>query len=177
MRKVLYLFSSFSDQDVDWFIGAGKKEDIESGQNIIQEGREVKTLYITLSGKFKVTANNKEIAKIGPGEILGELSFLDSRPPSASVIAQENAIVLAISVTRLRSKLTVDTGFASRFYFALGVLLADRMRETTQHLAVGSPRTLDRNTEEFGEIAASILDDISIAAARFDKLRQTVLSD
>ena len=177
MKKVLYLFGKFADQDIDWLIGAGSRQDIPANQVLIQEGKSLDTLYFTLHGNFTVTSNNVDIATIGAGEVVGELSALDSRPPVASVIATEDSIVLAISLKRLSSKLRVDTGFASRFYLALGLMLADRMRDTVHKLAVGPVRSLDDQVEEAGEISGDLLDDTGLAAARFEKLRQTVMMD
>jgi hypothetical protein len=51
------------------------------------------------------------------------------------------------------------------------------LRETTQQLALGPARSLDDSVEEFGEISADLLDETGIAAARFDKLRKTVMTE
>ena len=61
----------------------------------------------------------KEVATLRSGEVLGELSFLDSRPPSASVIATTEVTVLALSRQKLNAKLAADAPFAARFYRAL----------------------------------------------------------
>ncbi|MBI4818702.1 MAG: cyclic nucleotide-binding domain-containing protein [Deltaproteobacteria bacterium] len=176
MRKVLYLFGKFTDQDIDWLIGAGTREDVGKGRALIQEGQPVEKLYLTLSGSFAVSTKNKQIATIGPGEVVGELSFLDSRPPSATVTgAESEGVVVSFSVKRLRSKLKVDTAFASRFYLALGVMLADRMRQNVQMLAPTDARALDKDVEAYGEIAPELLDESGLAGARFDKLRRTFL--
>ena len=174
MRKVLYLFSKFSDQDVDWLIGTGRRQEVKPGDVLIHEGRHTDSLFITLAGNYEVVKNEKVIATIGAGEVLGELSFLDSRPPVATNIATETGTVLSIASSRLNSKLRADTGFASRFYLALGIMLADRMRQTTSQLAYG--RTLDESTEELDEIPADLLDSASVAAARFGRLREAVLT-
>ena len=174
MRKVLYLFSKFIDQDIDWFVRQGTKECVEEGQVLIEEGKKIETIYITLAGNFHVTKSGKTIAEIGSGEVLGELSLLDNRAPNVSVVSIEKSILLAISVKKVVSKLRVDTGFASRFYWALGVLLANRMRETVENMAVGS-LTLNESIEEFNEIDNDFLDDTSLAAARFERMREAVL--
>jgi len=176
MKKVLYLFSKFTDQDIDWLLAVGKRQDVGVDHVLIHEGEAVDTLYFTLAGQFKVTASGADIANIGAGEVVGELSFLDTRPPIASVTAVEDSTVMAVPVKRLNSKLKIDTGFASRFYFALGTMLADRMRDTVHKLALGTTRDLGDPGATFGEIAGDMLDKMGIAAVRFDKLRKTLLS-
>ena len=89
---------------------------------------------------------------------------------NASVIATEDSFVYAVRRDRLQSKLRIDTGFASRFYRALGLLLADRLRTTTSQLAVGNFRDLDSDNEQAGEISPEIMEALDLAGARFDRM-------
>ena len=58
-------------------------------------------------------ANEKiNIAILGPGEIVGEMSFVDARPPSATVKALEDSTVFSLSKPRLNAKLAADPGFS-----------------------------------------------------------------
>jgi hypothetical protein len=70
-----------------------------------------------------------------------------------------------------------DFGFASRFYRALGVLLAYRLRDVTAQLAYGQEKNLDKEFDS-DEVDVEMLDRISLARVRFDRiLRQLNLSD
>lgn len=177
MRKVLYILSEFKDQDIDWIVTSGSRKSVPKDDVLVRQGEPIDTLYIVLTGRFVVEARGGGVlAELGSGEIVGELSFLDSRPPNASVTATEGALVYGIAVPRLKSKLRTDTGFASRFYRALGVLLADRLRETVGQLAYGKQRHLDDDREESGEISPDLLDNMSLAASRFNAILQKLLS-
>jgi len=83
-----------------------------------------------------------EIAVLEQGELVGELSFLDSRPPNATVTAARETTVLAVPRWKLDAKLEEDAEFAARFYRALGVLLANRLRKTVSHLGFPHPESL-----------------------------------
>src|SRR5213592_4356710 len=99
MRKVLFIFGELNDFDIDWMIAAGRKEQIPKGTVLIQEGKAANALYIVLDGEFKVSVSKLEdfeIARLGVGEIAGEMSFVEARPPSATVTATESAVVLSI---------------------------------------------------------------------------------
>jgi CRP/FNR family transcriptional regulator, cyclic AMP receptor protein len=61
---------------------------------------------------------------------MGEMSFVDQAPPSATVQAMEPSFVLDIPRRRLNAKLAEDAGFAARFYRALSMFLAARLRAT-----------------------------------------------
>ncbi|NJK88181.1 MAG: cyclic nucleotide-binding domain-containing protein, partial [Myxococcales bacterium] len=84
-----------------------------------------------------ILLDRQELARIGQGEIVGEISFLDERPPIATVKAIAPSLLLAIPRLRLLPKLNRDDGFAARFYRGLSLCLADRMRDTVQRLGYG----------------------------------------
>jgi CRP-like cAMP-binding protein len=171
MRKILFILAELSDQDLDWIAGVGSREAIPKGQILVHEGKRIEVLYMTLRGKFAVsTGGSGVIAELGSGEVIGELSFLDSRPPNASVSALEDSVVLSIPVARLHTKLHSDPGFGSRFYRALGVMLAHRLRDTTIQLAYGVERRLDDDVEDAGELAPELLDNLNLAGARFEAI-------
>lgn len=170
MRKVLFILSEFRDQDIDWIVGAGRREHIQQGQTLIHQGRRIEDLYIVLQGRCEVVVDGRTIAELGAGEILGELSFLDSRPPNANVIVKESGAVLAISMSRLGSKLRTDSAFAARFYRGLGIMLAARLRDTVGQLAYGERRDLSEDAEETGELPVEMLESLSVAAVKFDEI-------
>ena len=104
-----------------------------------------------------------------PGEFIGELSFLDSRPPSATVIASTNSVVVAIPRHMLETKLRDDTAFAARFYRALGVFLAHRLRRMTPQgteVRDSGAHPVDETAED--EIDPQLLESISLAGKRFE---------
>lgn len=177
MRNVLYVFGKFSDQDIDWLKDAGTRHDVQPGEVLIKEGSQVEMLYLTLAGSFDVSVEGRTVAAIGPGEIIGELSFLDNRLAAATVRAAEPCVCLAFSMKRVRTKLKLEAGFASRFYFALATMLADRTRATMRLLTVGGSRrnSLEQGVEADNEIPADMLNDANLAATRFDRMRRAVL--
>src|SRR5437870_10687394 len=165
MRKVLYLLSELNEESLDWLVGAGTREWFTPGQVLVEEGKHIDVLYITLQGRFSVSTKGRSVAELRVGEVIGELSFLDSRPPVATVVALEKSAVLSIPRSRLHSKLETDPVFACSFYRALGVMLAHRLRDTTLHLAYGPvERSADSDTEEAGE------SNLNLAAARFESM-------
>src|SRR4051794_35233925 len=140
MRKALFFLGVLNDSDLDWLIAQGNRTDVAAGSTLIHQGQPIESMFIILDGLFAVStsaAPGKEVARLKSGEVLGEMSFLDSRPPSASVRAIEKSSVLAISKVRLMDKLEADVAFASRFYRALGVFLSDRLRWTIGLLGYG----------------------------------------
>lgn len=170
MRKVLFILGDLADGDVDWLASNGRRRDFAAGETMIQQGQEISHVFIVLDGQFSVRIGGQvELASLRAGEIVGELSFLDSRPPNATVVAVQHSRVLAIPRDALSEKLARDTGFAARFYRALGVFLASRLRQTMGRMGYGEPGALEEE-DTSDELDADLLDQTSIAAARFEHL-------
>lgn len=62
-----------------------------AGEELITEGDEPAHLIIPRSGTGRVVKNRLggrvPVGRLGPGDVLGELSFVDRSPASASVVA------------------------------------------------------------------------------------------
>lgn len=168
MRKALYILGVLDDVDIEWLAECGTVLHLPAGTTLIKEGEPVSSLYIVLEGHLRVTScrdNSLRIADLFPGEIVGEISFVDSRPPAASVSAEEESQVFAISRDVLSAKLGKDHGFAERFYLAIARFLADRLWVTVGRFGYGSPQ----QDTDIDELQESSLGDISLAAVRFDE--------
>jgi CRP/FNR family transcriptional regulator, cyclic AMP receptor protein len=178
MRKVLFILGHLSDTDIEWMLATGKKEIVPSGKILIHEGKPVSSVYIVLDGKLSVSAaalGDKDIAHLGSGEIVGEMSFIDARPPSATVKARESAVVFGIPRESLAFKLEQDVAFAARFYHALAVFLSDRLRSTVSRLGYGAGVSLDEDAEYEDELDLSVLNTMHLAGLRFDRMLKRLM--
>ncbi|RMG01429.1 MAG: hypothetical protein D6726_09560, partial [Nitrospirae bacterium] len=68
-----------------------KLVDAEEGQVLIKEGDRSRSVFIILRGTVKIfiTIGGKDmdIAKLGPGDIFGEMAFITGNPRSATVVS------------------------------------------------------------------------------------------
>jgi CRP-like cAMP-binding protein len=162
-----------SDDDIEWMIANGTPQQLAAGDVVIREGQPIEALYIVLDGALAVAAaasGDAMIARLGAGEIIGEISLVDSRPPSATVRATQPSTVLAIDRARLYAKLERDPWFAARFYRAVSVFLADRLRNTVVQLGYGAAPQRASEMEYAGELDEGVLDNVHLAGARFDRM-------
>src|SRR4029079_8014753 len=104
------------------------------------------------------------------GEIVGEISFVDSAPPSATVAAIGECLALFLDRESVLNKLERDVGFASRFYRSLAIFLADRLRDTVGHLGYGKVQDDGLSTPVRDELDMEILDRLSMAGDRFNRM-------
>ena len=179
MRKVLLFLGELEDTDVDWFIRCGEKLEIPKGSALIEEKAELAAIYILIQGQLSVSIRGKdeEIARLHVGEIVGELSFLDTRPPSATVTAYTDSIVIKIPREQLELKLAGESDFAARFYRAIGVMMAARLRRADERLGcirenrpfpVSGYEDDEDFSEDDDELDLERLDTMSLAGARFE---------
>jgi bacteriocin-type transport-associated protein len=169
MKKVLFILGELDDEDIAWLMQVGRREQVSAGTVLIYEGKPVDTLYILLDGTLVVTISavtGREIARLSSGEVVGEMSFVDARPPSATVQTLEDCVVLAIPRSQLAEKLSQDVGFGCRFYRALAILLSHRLRGTVKQLSNDPAPPADPVNELDPAVAATV----AIAEARFNQL-------
>lgn len=178
MRKVLYIFGQLSDQDTDWLASVGRRLYLEPGETLIRQGIRIEQLFIVLDGELKVMQpGGKEIARVGSGDILGEMSFIDNSPTFASVEAQTKVVVLAIEQRLIKERLERDTAFAARFYKAIASFLADRMRNTMARFGYGeSPEDAKPpSSDQVGELDENVLDNVHLAGGRFERMLKKLM--
>lgn len=65
-----------------------------AGDVVIREGDEGLGLYVVLRGAVAVERHDKEVARLGPSELFGEISLLRRAPTSASVRALDDGAEL-----------------------------------------------------------------------------------
>ncbi|MBL0143205.1 MAG: cyclic nucleotide-binding domain-containing protein [Betaproteobacteria bacterium] len=168
MRKVLLIFSEMTDGDVDWLSKSGERIRVDAGATLVPLGARVDNIWFVLDGALSVhTASGTQLAVMGSGEIVGEMSLVDPAPTAVSVRVANDATLLRISDDTVRAKLAEDPAFAARFYRALCVFLASRLRSTTRRMGYGTDAE-DENAKD--ELTDDLLDNVHLAGARFDRM-------
>jgi bacteriocin-type transport-associated protein len=173
MKKVLFILGELDDDDIDWVLETAVRQEIVAGTVLIHEGQPIDTLYILLEGELSVSVaamGDQQIAILSSGEVVGEMSFIDTRPPSATVTAAKNSLVLSIPREQLATKLRQDIGFASRFYRALAIFLSNRLRVTVNQLGYGSNNQSESTDLPNDELARDAKDNVALAETRLDWL-------
>ncbi len=174
-KKALFILGGLDDNDLKWIINRSKKKIISPGEILIYEGESINALYVILSGLLTVYISadgQTELASLSEGEVVGEISFVDSRPPLATVKAVEESLVLAIPRYELSLQLHRNSGFASRFYQGICLCLASRMRGTVRRL--GYEVEDDDPNLDMQDLNQSTLNFLTLAEAKFSWLLQSL---
>jgi len=165
LRKVLFILGQLTDEDVDWLGQGGRRDRVPAGTELIREGEPTDALYFVLNGRLAASRKGERLRELETGEIVGEMSFVDANPPSATVKAITESTVLRIARADLAARMEKDPRFAARFYRAIAVFLSDRLRTVEARAQSGST---DAALED--ELDPNVLDNVALAGDRFDRL-------
>jgi CRP-like cAMP-binding protein len=122
----------------DWALIADKavRKEFKAGDFVIQRGKQTHGVYLLLKGTAAVKVpSNVKIAPIGPGEVCGEISFLDEMPATANVIAEGPVEAYYLDRPTLQALFELFPHLASRFYRSVASNLSRRLRELISPLA------------------------------------------
>lgn len=169
MRKVLFIMSQLSDEDVDWIAGHGERVRLEAKHELVAINSRVDSVYFVIDGLLEVTAaGGGPLAELGSGEIVGEMTLVDPAPTAVSVSASVSTLLLRLPMVALRAKLAADIPFAARFYRAMATFLADRLRNTTRRM--GNSAVTGSREAQLEDLNEDLLDNVHLAGARFDRM-------
>lgn len=101
-----------------------------AGEEVVTEGSIGDFCAIIVEGSAEVTKGSASIAKLGSGELFGELALVDPGPRSATVRALNEMTAIKIDQDAFAKVVTEDPRIALRVL----QVLARRVRETTERL-------------------------------------------
>ena len=118
----------------DWMLllDRAKPVTFKKGDVLVQQAAQSNTLYLIAAGEVKVSISGRVLAKIGAGEICGEMAFLEDSSPSATATAEEEVQAFGIEWKTLIELFELFPHVASRFYRSLAVNLSRRLRNQVQ---------------------------------------------
>src|SRR5690554_2083232 len=134
----LEFFKDFTDTDITLLVeGKGMIVLAEEGEYVIKEGTIDPTLYIPLSGELEVRITNEAgkevaVAKIPPGETIGEVAFLTDNPRSANVVALKQTVMFRCSRSALKN---LAPSAREKIKDQIIIKLVDRLNQQNQTLS------------------------------------------
>ena len=115
----------------DWVLILDKAKylNFKKDETLIQQGKQPGSVFVVMDGRAKIRNSfGVTIARISPGEICGEMAFLENTHASASVVAEEAMVVYGVDWPILQDLFELYPHLASRFYHSLAVGLSRRLR-------------------------------------------------
>ena len=137
------LFRYFTPEERSRIEALAKVFTLEEGALLIDEGEGDSTLFAVEDGRLDVVVSRHEapkvVASVGPGDVLGEVSFIDDSPRTVSVIAAEETRIRAWNKTTLVGELKEQPELLAKLAIALSELLVERLRVAVQRQGMVRP--------------------------------------
>ena len=173
MRVVLHILAELDDSDLHWTLDAGRPLRVPRGGELLRQGQSVEHLYLVVQGELVVRRDGWAVGRLGPGDVVGEMALLRQRGSSTAVVAEVDALVLAVPQHEIQRKLLQDNGFSARLHRALCLSLADRLERTDARLEALGTRAVGAPQDE-AELDSAALGGLALARRRLDWLLQHV---
>lgn len=122
--KQVPLFQGMSDKELSRVAEISKEVSHPAGKTILEEDHSAVGFHLILSGEAEASQGGVAIGTMGPGAYFGEMSLIDGKPRSASVVAKGDLRTLAIPAWNF-NRLLDDHPDMMR---ALLVALSERIR-------------------------------------------------
>lgn len=137
--KDVVLFKGLTGDQLQTLANACREVVYKAGKTIFEENSVGDSMYIILEGAVKVHKQDfyggKEvITTLHEGDHFGELSLFDSVPRSAAVTTIKDTVLLELREREMAELMAHDSKLAQTIYRAFISELANRLRETNEHL-------------------------------------------
>ena len=142
------LFAGLPEDALALLAATAHRQAFAPGEAVVREGEASRALYVVASGEAAVVHGGHEVARVGKGDVFGEMAFLSGAPRAATVRAGSALAVVEVDSHALGALLVERRELAEE--------LANRMAERQQELAardaaiehVVEPRGLARMLRE-----------------------------
>lgn len=132
------LFRYLTEAERDRVEGIGEIKRIAEGAFLIRAGEIDSTLFTIEDGHLEIIGIDdgvqKVFATVGPGDVLGEVSFIDDSPRSVSVRAKDETTVRAWDKRTLSEALAFEPQLLAKFAVAMSELLVERLRDVSRRV-------------------------------------------
>ncbi len=119
------LFANLSGRQLRRVMKSATEDRYEAGEVIVREGGRTQTFFVILDGTAKVVRNERTVGRRSVGEFFGEISMIDLRRRTASVIAETPMRCLVLHNDDLRKLVISDPQVA----WSMLQTLAGRLRD------------------------------------------------
>lgn len=142
LLSVQRIFEGIPVATIEKLCQSGRLLNLSKGEVVIQEGDKVTSIYLLLKGEVDILMPDDLeeyddltlVNMLVDGECIGEYSFVDEQPASATVRANTDIELLEISHEVLRDALDADSELRAQLFKNLLESLVERLRNTNIYI-------------------------------------------
>ncbi len=109
---------------------------VHGGEVVFHEHDEQACMFLVIEGEVRVVKEGPDrdprtLVTLGPGKAFGEISLLDGRPRSASVVATRASTLFVLTQEKLRTLCSTRPRLGTILLWKLCRVVGGRLRETS----------------------------------------------
>lgn len=148
------LFADLGAEDVAMLTDRMRERRLAPGEAVIRSGEAGESMFVMSEGlvAVRITANGEEVdvARLAPGDFVGEMSLLTGEPRSATVVALTDVVAYEIGKADMAALLERDPGAAE-------ILSRAAAERRVRSSAAAGPRAAEAIEAEKATLAGQIL--------------------
>jgi len=134
-----HLFSVFTEDETRRLLEVADLEIYSDGICLFSQGEPPDKFYLILSGAVAVAQSvprraDSLLAELAEGETIGEMSFLDRFPRSATAVTRGETRLLSFDFPSFDALLASDKELAVKWFWLFGRALSQRLREANERM-------------------------------------------
>jgi CRP/FNR family transcriptional regulator, cyclic AMP receptor protein len=121
----IWLFSACSSGQLRTIRRQVEEITVPAGKVLVEEGTVGREFFFIVEGSAAVKVGNRKVATLGPGNYFGELSLLDRKPRSATVVSDTDMVLLVLDQRRFNGLLDEMPSLAHKLLAAMAQRIRD----------------------------------------------------
>jgi CRP/FNR family cyclic AMP-dependent transcriptional regulator len=131
------LFAELTSEDAQVVVKACEERILVGGEELFHENDAGDSLFIVQSGRVDIFKNirgdvDRSLASFGPGDVIGEMSFIDGARRSATARTTESSEFLVLSRQNFARLQRERPDIAAAFFRNMAAIVAARLRTTNE---------------------------------------------
>jgi len=127
-------FPALSPIDARRFLNTGHWKDLSSGSILTTEREPVTELYFLSQGQVSITLNNRPVATVDPGGLIGEIGALSNTVAGATATATTDVRVFAIPAQKLARLCDHNPEFRASLSTSISQELGHKLQNTNKYI-------------------------------------------
>lgn len=136
LRGVVGL-STLADEELSRLASIADLAEVPDGTVLAREGRRGREAFLIVAGEARVAHADDEIARLGPGQFVGEMALLEHEPRSADVTTVGATTVLVFDPNSFNEMLRSAPGLTRRLLAQVSSRLRTMDDEAVERIAQG----------------------------------------
>ncbi len=127
-RLYQLVFRSLTPREMLKLISLAEWKTARAGEVLCEEGVDVDSMLLLHDGRARVLAGGAEVAALGAGQFVGEMSFLTGKKTSARVVAADEVHYVAWPRDALKEFLGRNVDLNAALQMILGIDLVEKLQ-------------------------------------------------